>query len=146
MSAGQAVFRIRIRIRIRVFLGLLDPDPLVSGMDPAKDLDPSITKQKQFRKMPREGSTIRRNTWGKSVVRILVILLVLRSSIWVVSETLECKLGTGTVSSQGHYCDQKDDVRYVVTSSITLQWSDNCLIPSSKTQKSIFWSRSQGLN
>ena len=29
---------------IRIFLGLLDPDPLVSGMDP--DPDPSITKQK----------------------------------------------------------------------------------------------------
>ncbi len=33
-----------------MFLGLLDPDPLVRGMDPdldpAPDLDPSITKQK----------------------------------------------------------------------------------------------------
>jgi hypothetical protein len=41
------VLRIRIQIRIRwirIFLGLLDPDPLVSGMDPAPD--PSITKQK----------------------------------------------------------------------------------------------------
>ena len=46
-----AVLRIWIRIRIRiqiprihVFLGLLDPDPLVRGIDP--DPDPSITKQK----------------------------------------------------------------------------------------------------
>jgi hypothetical protein len=31
-----------------MFLGLLDPDPLVRGMDldPAPNLDPSITKQK----------------------------------------------------------------------------------------------------
>jgi hypothetical protein len=34
---------LRIRIRIWMFLGLLDPDPLVRGMDPAPD--PSITKQ-----------------------------------------------------------------------------------------------------
>jgi hypothetical protein len=47
-----AVLRIRIRIRIRnhrihLFLGLLDPDPLVRGMDPdpASDPDPSINKQ-----------------------------------------------------------------------------------------------------
>jgi hypothetical protein len=33
---------LRIRIRIHVFLGLLDPDPLVRGMDP----DPSIIKRK----------------------------------------------------------------------------------------------------
>jgi hypothetical protein len=33
---------LRIRIRIHMFLGLLDPDPLVRGMDP----DPSIIKQK----------------------------------------------------------------------------------------------------
>ncbi len=26
-----------LRIRIHVFLGLLDPDPLVKGMDPAPD-------------------------------------------------------------------------------------------------------------
>jgi hypothetical protein len=39
----QAVLRIRIR-RIRMFLGLLDPDPLVRGVDP--DPDPSINKQK----------------------------------------------------------------------------------------------------
>ncbi len=31
-----------MRIRSRMFLGLLDPDPLVRGMDP----DPSIIKQK----------------------------------------------------------------------------------------------------
>jgi hypothetical protein len=37
----EAVLRIRIR-RIHVFLGLLDPDPLVRGADP----DPSIIKQK----------------------------------------------------------------------------------------------------
>ncbi len=29
-----AVLRIRIRIRIHIFLGLLDPDPLVRGLDP----------------------------------------------------------------------------------------------------------------
>ncbi len=49
----QAVLRIRIRIRrIRKFLGLLDPDLLVRGMDPdpnpasVPDPDPFITKQK----------------------------------------------------------------------------------------------------
>jgi hypothetical protein len=31
-----------LRIRIHMFLGLLNPDPLVRGMDP----DPSITMQK----------------------------------------------------------------------------------------------------
>jgi len=32
----KTVLRIRIRIRrIRMFLGLLDPDPLVKGLDPA---------------------------------------------------------------------------------------------------------------
>ncbi len=50
-----AVFRIRIRIWIQipqnhVFLGLLDPDPLITGMDPDPDpdpdLDPSNIKQK----------------------------------------------------------------------------------------------------
>ncbi len=46
-----AVLRIRTRIRIQiprihVFLGLLDPDPLVRGMDPDPDLDPSNIKQK----------------------------------------------------------------------------------------------------
>ncbi len=41
----EPVLRIRIRIyQIHMFLGLLDPDPLVRGMDP--DPDPSITKQK----------------------------------------------------------------------------------------------------
>jgi hypothetical protein len=33
---------LRIRIRIHKFSGLLDPDPVVRGMDP----DPSIIKQK----------------------------------------------------------------------------------------------------
>ncbi len=46
-----SVLRIRTRIhRIHVFLGLLDPDPLVRGMDPDPapdpDLDPSNIKQK----------------------------------------------------------------------------------------------------
>ena len=43
-STGKPVLRIRIRIhRIHMFLGLLDPDPLVRGMDP--DPDPSVIKQ-----------------------------------------------------------------------------------------------------
>jgi hypothetical protein len=29
-----------------MFLGLLDQDPLIRGMDPDPDLDPSIIKQK----------------------------------------------------------------------------------------------------
>jgi len=43
---------LRIRILIHMFLGLLDPDPLVRGMDqdqdpdPALDPDPSIIVQK----------------------------------------------------------------------------------------------------
>jgi hypothetical protein len=48
-----AVLRIRIRNqipRIHMILGLLDPDldpdPLVRGMDPDPDLDPSNFKQK----------------------------------------------------------------------------------------------------
>ena len=41
----RAVLRILIRIRIHMFLGLLDPDPSVRGMD--LDLQPSITKQKK---------------------------------------------------------------------------------------------------
>ena len=41
----KPVLRIRIH-RIYVFLGLLDPDPLVRGMDPDPGLDPSIIKQK----------------------------------------------------------------------------------------------------
>jgi hypothetical protein len=47
ISNCLAVLRIRIR-RICMFLGLLDPDPLVRGMDldPAPDPDPSIAKQK----------------------------------------------------------------------------------------------------
>jgi hypothetical protein len=40
----KAVLRIRIR-RIHMFLSLLDPDPLVKGMDP--DPNPSIIKQKE---------------------------------------------------------------------------------------------------
>jgi NCK-associated protein 1 len=47
IDACQAV--LRIRIRIHMFLGLLDPDPLVRGMDPDPaldpDPDPSIIKQ-----------------------------------------------------------------------------------------------------
>ena len=39
----QAVFWIH---RIHVFFGLPDPDPLVRGMDPALDPDPSIIMQK----------------------------------------------------------------------------------------------------
>ena len=41
-TSSDSVLRIRIRIRIHMFLGLLDPDPLVRGMDP----DPSIIMQK----------------------------------------------------------------------------------------------------
>jgi hypothetical protein len=33
-----------------MFLGLLDPDPLVRGMDPDPDPDSSIIKQKLVRK------------------------------------------------------------------------------------------------
>ncbi len=46
------MFRIRIRIlrihRIQMFLGHKDPDPdpLVRGMDPGMDPDPSVIKQK----------------------------------------------------------------------------------------------------
>ncbi len=43
------MFRIAVfRIRIHMFLGHKDPDPdpLVRGMDPDPDLDPSIIKQK----------------------------------------------------------------------------------------------------
>ncbi len=36
--------------RIHMFLGLPDPDPLVRGMDPAPDPDPSIITQKQQEK------------------------------------------------------------------------------------------------
>jgi hypothetical protein len=41
-SSFSPVLRIRIRIRIRIYmiLGLLDPDPLVRGMDP--DPDPAL--------------------------------------------------------------------------------------------------------
>jgi hypothetical protein len=37
---------LRIRIRIHMFLGLLDPDPSVRGIDPDLDLNPYITKLK----------------------------------------------------------------------------------------------------
>jgi hypothetical protein len=40
----DAELRSRIR-RIRMFLGFLDPDPLVRGMDPDPDQDPSITQK-----------------------------------------------------------------------------------------------------
>jgi hypothetical protein len=46
---NNAVLRIRIQtriLRLHMFLGLLDPDPLVRGMDPDPDPDPSIIKQK----------------------------------------------------------------------------------------------------
>ncbi len=33
---------IRIRNRIRMFLGILEPDPLVKGMGPAPDPDPNL--------------------------------------------------------------------------------------------------------
>jgi hypothetical protein len=42
MKPWGAVLRIRIH-RIHMFLGLLDLDPSVSGMDTDPDLDPSIT-------------------------------------------------------------------------------------------------------
>jgi hypothetical protein len=45
ISPTKPVLRIRIRIhRIHVLLGLLDPDPLVRGVDP--DPDPSMIMQK----------------------------------------------------------------------------------------------------
>ncbi len=42
----ETVLRIRIR-RIHMFLGFLDPDPLVRGVEPepAPDTDPSVTKK-----------------------------------------------------------------------------------------------------
>jgi hypothetical protein len=40
------MFQIRSRIRTNMFLGLPDPDPLVRGMDPDTDPDPSIIIQK----------------------------------------------------------------------------------------------------
>jgi hypothetical protein len=48
-SDFKAVLRIRIRFRIHrihMCLGLLDPDPLVRGIDPDPDPDPSIIMQK----------------------------------------------------------------------------------------------------
>ena len=44
-TVSKSVLRIRIH-RIHMFLGLLDPDPLVKGMDPAPAPDPFITMQK----------------------------------------------------------------------------------------------------
>jgi hypothetical protein len=41
-----AVLRIQIR-RVRIILDLLDPDPLVRGMDMDPAPDPFITKQKK---------------------------------------------------------------------------------------------------
>ena len=41
----KPVLRIRIH-RIHMFLGLLDPNPSVRGMNPDPDPDPSITMQK----------------------------------------------------------------------------------------------------
>ncbi len=43
----RSVFSAVLRIRIHMFLGLLDPDPLVRGMDPDldPDSDPSIIKE-----------------------------------------------------------------------------------------------------
>jgi hypothetical protein len=51
----NSVFRIRSRSRIRIhrthmFLSLQDPDPLVKGMDPVPDPDPSVIMQKIVRK------------------------------------------------------------------------------------------------
>jgi hypothetical protein len=43
MTAWES-YKAVLRIRIHMFLGLLDPDPLVRGMDP--DPDPSIIMQK----------------------------------------------------------------------------------------------------
>ncbi len=63
-SKFQPVFRIRIRIqihRIYTFLGLPDPDPLVRGMDPASDPDPSIMLCKML--------------WKTSIPTVLRLLL-----------------------------------------------------------------------
>ena len=43
---GGVVLTAVLRIRIHMFLSLLDLDPLVRGMDPDPDLDPSNIKQK----------------------------------------------------------------------------------------------------
>ncbi len=45
----KPVLRIRIH-QIHMFLGLLDPDPSVRGMNPDPNPDPSITKQKKLEK------------------------------------------------------------------------------------------------
>jgi hypothetical protein len=45
----EGILKTELRIRIRrnpMFLGLLDPDPLVRGTDPAPAPDPSTIKQK----------------------------------------------------------------------------------------------------
>ncbi len=48
--AMAAVSKLKNALFFTVFLGLLDPDPLVRGLDPDPDLaldpDPSIIKQK----------------------------------------------------------------------------------------------------
>jgi hypothetical protein len=41
---------LKVVLRIRMFLGLLDPDPLVRCTDPDPDPDPSIIKQKKEEK------------------------------------------------------------------------------------------------
>jgi hypothetical protein len=46
MTATSVFKKPVLRIRIHVFLGLLDPDPLVRGMDPDPAPDPSIIKHK----------------------------------------------------------------------------------------------------
>ncbi len=43
LETGREELQAVLRIRIHMFLGLLDPDPLVRGMDP--DPDPSVIKQ-----------------------------------------------------------------------------------------------------
>jgi hypothetical protein len=45
-SSGDFWQVLRIQIRISMFLGLLDPDPLVRGTDPDMSPDPFIIKQK----------------------------------------------------------------------------------------------------
>jgi hypothetical protein len=49
LETGREELQAVLRIRIHMFLGLLDPDPLVRGMDPdpdpALDPDPSVIRQ-----------------------------------------------------------------------------------------------------
>ncbi len=45
LLAAEA-YTVVLRIRTRMFLGLLGPDPVIRGMDPDLDPDPSLTKQK----------------------------------------------------------------------------------------------------